>query len=273
MIQDFIKRDHERTTTMMIRNKALGLHPAATIIGKGKGRTDDVCFGWKKNGICPRPDTCKYKHPDNQKGSTPPANKNTEWSDWNQWATNASGAGGAQQRGRGDRQSSKTRGPSTDRKKVCIMYTKGLCKKSHADCPMIHNPTCWHFGQNGKCLKGENCLFPHRDPTKSGQFVSQSDNAHAPAAGGGQPQATAQGDSKADKGKHKKQELMKQGAVQRLGENVISSSPGAGATALGLGSSLTAGIHPSVSSGAPSGPSDSRALPRQAASRQTATRE
>ena len=206
MIQEFIKRDHERTTTMMIRNKMSGL-PAHTglTIGKGKGKqTDDICFGWKKTGVCPRPDTCKYKHPANQKGSLPVlgANHNTKvWAEWEQWASNAGGAGGAQ-RGRGDRAASKTRGPSTDPKKVCIMYTKGLCKKSHTECPMIHNPTCWHFSQNHKCLKGDKCLFPHRDPTQSGKFVTSSDNAHAPADRGGQPQATAQGDAKANKDKN-----------------------------------------------------------------------
>jgi hypothetical protein len=153
------------------------------------------------------------------------------------------------------------------------MYTKGLCKKSHTECPMIHNPTCWHFSQNNKCLKGDKCLFPHRDPNKSGQFVSRPDDVQAPAAGGGQPQASAQGETKAKKGKNQSGDLAKQGVFQRLGEPVISSSPEAKATALGLSSGLTAGIHPSVSSGDPNELDGSGSMPRQTASRQTAARE
>ena len=41
------------------------------------------------------------------------------------------------------------------------MYTKGKCTKSHAECPLIHNPTCqWH--KAGECRDGAKCLFPHR---------------------------------------------------------------------------------------------------------------
>ena len=143
------------------------------------------------------------------------------------------------------------------------MYTKGLCKKSHAECPMVHNPTCWHYSQNnGKCLKGDRCLFPHRDPNKSGQFVSRTDDAQAPAGRGGQLQATSQGDA-TDKnvGKNKKNDLAKQGVFQRPGEPVISSSPEANATALALSSGLSAGAHPSVSSGGPNGLDESRSMP------------
>jgi len=275
MIQDFIKRDHERTTTMMIRNEVIGL-PAHTglTIGKGKGKqTEDICFGWKKTGVCPRPDTCKYKHPSNQKGSVSQQDHSSTWSEWKQWSNNAGGAGGAQQRGRGDRAASKTRGPSTDPKKVCTMYTKGLCKKSHTECPMIHNPTCWHFSQNHKCLKGDKCLFPHRDPNKSGQFVNRSDDVQAPADRGGQPQANAQGDTKANNGKNKKDDLAKHGVFQRLGEPVISSSPEANATAQGLSSGLPSGVHPSVFSGAPNGLDESRSMPKQTAMRQSAARK
>ncbi len=42
------------------------------------------------------------------------------------------------------------------------MYTKGKCTKSHAECPLIHNPTCqWH--KAGGCRDGAKCLFPHRE--------------------------------------------------------------------------------------------------------------
>ena len=155
------------------------------------------------------------------------------------------------------------------------MYTKGLCKKSHAECPMVHNPTCWHFTQNnGKCLKGDRCFFPHRDPNKSGQFVSRTDDAQAPADRGGQPQATSQGDATdKHKGKDKKNDLAKQGVFQRPGEPVISSSPEANATALALSSGLSAGAHPSVSSGGPNGLVESRSLPKQTAMQQPAARK
>ena len=95
MIQDFIKRDHERATTMMIRKEVIGLPAHTGLTGKGKGQqTDDICFGWKKTGVCPRPDTCKYKHPANQKGFVSQNDKSSTWSEWIQWANNA-GARGA----------------------------------------------------------------------------------------------------------------------------------------------------------------------------------
>ena len=42
------------------------------------------------------------------------------------------------------------------------MYNKGKCTKSHAECPLIHNPTCQQH-QAGKCGDGANCIFPHRE--------------------------------------------------------------------------------------------------------------
>ena len=146
---------------------------------------------------------------------------------------------------------------------------------------MVHNPTCWHFTKNnGKCFKGGRCLFLHNYPNKSGQFVSRTDDAQAPADRGGQLQATSQGDA-TDKnvGKNKKNDLAKQGLFQRLGEPVISSSPGANATALGLSSGLPTGAHRSVSSGEPNGLDESRSLPvchwtlQRLAGQQTANRK
>ena len=145
--------------------------------------------------------------------------------------------------------------------------------RKFASCIRRHNPTCWHFSQNHKCLKGDKCLFPHRDPTKSGQFVSSTNDTHAPAAGGGQPQANAQGDAKADKGKNQHGNLAKHGVFQRLGEPVISSSPEANAAALALSSGPAAGAHPSVSSSGPNGLDEHGSVPKQAASRQSATRK
>ena len=137
---------------------------------------------------------------------------------------------------------------------------------------MIHNPTCWHFSQNNKCLKGDKCLFPHRDPNKSGQFVSRTDDTQAPAAGGGQPQASAQGKAKAKKGKNQPDDLAKQGGLRGPGEPVISSSPEANAAALALSSGPAAGVHPNVSSSDPNELDEHGSMPKQTASRQTATR-
>ena len=53
------------------------------------------------------------------------------------------------------------RSVTEDPKKGCVMYTRGKCTKSHAECPLVHNPRCyWH--KLGKCKKGAKCLFPHR---------------------------------------------------------------------------------------------------------------
>ena len=155
------------------------------------------------------------------------------------------------------------------------MYTKRFCKKSHAECPLIHNPTCWHFTHNnGKCLKGDNCLFPHRDPHKSGQFVSRSDDAQAPAGRGGQPQATTQGGAADKKGKNKKNDPAPQGNLHRLGESVISSSSGVDAIAPTLSAGHASSAHLGASRSNPvTGRNESRSMPQQAAMQQPATRE
>jgi len=54
--------------------------------------------------------------------------------------------------------------------KVCMLYTKGTCKKSHQDCPLIHNPTCI-FHKAGQCRDGAQCMFPHR--TTEGVLAAQ----------------------------------------------------------------------------------------------------
>ena len=53
---------------------------------------------------------------------------------------------------------------------MCLLYTKGTCKKSHQDCPLIHNPTCV-FHKSGGCRDGAKCLFPHR--TTEGVLAAQ----------------------------------------------------------------------------------------------------
>ena len=137
------------------------------------------------------------------------------------------------------------------------MYLEGLCNKND-ECPMVHNPLCEHYSTNNK----------------SGQFVSRTDDAQAPADRGGQPQATPQGDAtEKNQGRNKNNDLAKQEVFQRPGEPVISSSPEANATALALSSGPAAGANPSVSSGDPNGLVESRSMPKQTASRRTATRE
>ena len=54
--------------------------------------------------------------------------------------------------------------------KVCMLYTKGTCKKSHQDRPLIHNPTCI-FHKAGQCRDGAQCMFPHR--TTEGVLAAQ----------------------------------------------------------------------------------------------------
>ena len=138
------------------------------------------------------------------------------------------GGGGVQQRGRRDSCISRRSGPSADPKKVCKMYLKGLCRKSHQDCPMIHNPTCWHFSRGGGCHKGGDCLFPHRDPAKSGQLVSRQNDSQAPVDEGGKPQAKSQAKAKAKatNGKNKNEDPAVQAGHRTLGETVISFSFG-----------------------------------------------
>ncbi len=88
------------------------------------------------------------------------------------------------------------------------MYAKGKCTKSHAECPLIHNPTCqWH--KAGGCRDGANCLFPHREtggvlvvqqqPSKK-LIKSEEKKAEAAAKAEGQPKAKAKPKGKAKAG-------------------------------------------------------------------------
>ena len=104
------------------------------------------------------------------------------------------------------------------------MYVKGLWKKSHDECPMIHNPSCKHYSTNGKCLRGEQCFFPHRDHNALGQVDHRQDNGQALADRGGLPQATSKAETKGNEGKNKNDDPVVQGGARVLGESVISSS-------------------------------------------------
>ena len=85
------------------------------------------------------------------------------------------------------------------------MYTKGKCTKSHAECPLIHNPTCqWH--KAGGCRDGAKCLFPHREtggvlavqqaPSKK-LIKSEEKKAQEAAKSDGKPKAKAKPKGKA----------------------------------------------------------------------------
>ena len=88
------------------------------------------------------------------------------------------------------------------------MYAKGKCTKSHAECPLIHNPTCqWH--KAGGCRDGANCLFPHRETggvlvvqqQPSTKLIKREEKkAEAAAKAEGKPKAKAKpkGKAKAD---------------------------------------------------------------------------
>ena len=69
---------------------------------------------------------------------------------------------------------------STDKKKACFLYAQGKCTKAHGECPLIHNPTCYYYRTEGKCAKGDQCLFPHRDG--KGAHVVRNVDAPAPKA-------------------------------------------------------------------------------------------
>ncbi len=85
------------------------------------------------------------------------------------------------------------------------MYTKGKCTKSHADCPLIHNPTCqWH--KAGGCRDGAKCLFPHRDTggvlavQQVGKKLIKAEEkkAEEAAKNDGKPKAKAKAKAKAE---------------------------------------------------------------------------
>ena len=88
------------------------------------------------------------------------------------------------------------------------MYTKGKCTKSHAECPLIHNPTCqWH--KAGGCRDGAKCPFPHREtggvlvvqqqPSKK-LIKSGEKKAEEAAEADGKAKATAKPNGKAKSG-------------------------------------------------------------------------
>ena len=164
MIIKFIERTNELKTSQQIRDQPLtgqipGGRGAAAMKPQSKAKAKaaakdrgsagarsttpkkkGICFSWRSTGVCPRGEACQWDHPRDQQGSNPRDRRG------------ASGGSGG----------SRKREQTTDPKRVCKLYLKGQCSKSHEMCGFIHNPTCWFFQQRGKCKQGDNCLFPHR---------------------------------------------------------------------------------------------------------------
>ena len=78
-----------------------------------------------------------------------------------------------------------------------ILTTKGKRTKSHADCPLIHNPTC-QWRKAGGCRDGASCLF--LQPSKK-LIKSEEKKAETAAKAEGKPKAKAKpkGKAKAEK--------------------------------------------------------------------------
>ena len=131
-------------------------------------RKKGACFTWRPKGYCTKGEACQWEHPKDQKADNPRADK------WQQ------------------RDGSKgKRGQSTDPKRVCKLYLKGQCQKSHELCDFIHNPTCWFFQHKGDCKLGEKCLFPHRGD--KGVLLTKATKAQHPPTGiDGQPGGAAE---------------------------------------------------------------------------------
>ena len=128
-----------------------------------------ICFTWRSTGVCPRGESCQWEHPKDQKGENPRDRR---------------GASGGSQK----------RGQSTDPKRVCKLYLKGNCSKSHEMCGFVHNPTCWFYQQRGSCKQGDKCFFPHRG--EKGVLIATLEKVtgngqHVPAQGDGKAGAHA----------------------------------------------------------------------------------
>ena len=153
MVTEFIKRVHEQQTTMQIRNEQIaGSRAGAKQIATSKA----TCNYWKKHGSCRNPDTCKFQHPANERGSEPPPSQPQP-----KQQPRASSKGAADRQQAPQYPSAQKPWSSTNPKWVCTYYLQGKCKKSHKECPFVHNPTCTNF-QQGHCERGDKCLFPHR---------------------------------------------------------------------------------------------------------------
>ena len=72
---------------------------------------------------------------------------------------------------------------------VCKAFLKGKCPHTRATCKKIHNPPCYFLRKHRKRLKGDDCLFPHRDA--SGAMIAREeaprDGSEAGAAAAVQP--------------------------------------------------------------------------------------
>ena len=174
VITEFIKRVHEQQTAMQIRNNQIAGHPKQV-----NARTTDekkgVCKFWKQHGACRDPDNCKFRHPASERGSPqqpPPQNNHPR--------PQRDSSKGPQRDGRAPQYPNGEKPwSSTNPKWVCQFYLKGKCKKSHTECPFVHNPTCINYGK-GDCQRGDKCMFPHRNK-KGALVLAQPAEAEVPA--------------------------------------------------------------------------------------------
>ncbi len=164
-----------------------------------EGTTIGIYRDWRKTGRCATKDSCSWRHPPEYRGIGSFKDKGKGRGRGGRGNGKGKGKGKGRGKGKGKRDGknggkgggkkgggkkggkrswSRTpggavppprngspagrRSSSKDPTKVCILYTKGTCKKSHQDCPLIHNPTCI-FHKAGQCRDGARCMFPHRN--------------------------------------------------------------------------------------------------------------
>ena len=160
-----------------------------------------VCRTWLKTGKCVANEEgrCRWKHlpikvqiAEHPKGAggkgSPSKSSKGETKGKSRTRTSSPSTTRMQTpRGRDSTAATGSRSDSKDPKKVCRFYLKGECRKSHEECPFIHNPTCWWYRTTGSCKLGDKCLFPHRG--ESGVLIAKlaentATSTPAPAAAG-----------------------------------------------------------------------------------------
>ena len=170
MVATFIERSQEMNVSQQIRQQPLGQGPG----GKGQhpfdstnrpggavpGTKKGACTTWRSKGYCNKGDACNFQHDESQRGVlAKPKGKAKPKSSAGQ-RSSSRGSQGSQRSTRST--DSQGRRISTNPEEVCKFYLMGKCKKSHGDCPFVHNKTCWFYANKGTCRKGDKCLFPHR---------------------------------------------------------------------------------------------------------------
>ena len=202
MIVDFMKREQQLKTSQQIRGQTDQSRAGArTTPAQGDtAKKNSICNTWKTKGYCNRGDDCAWKHPGDARFQRP--------------APKAKSKGKTKGRGKGKPGGKDSRSSSLDSKRsvnsngkprsskdpklVCMAYLKGKCKKSDAECPKVHNPTCYFYKSNKKCELGDQCLFPHHHGGGAHASVESTTETSPPATeGAGGPAAKAKAKAKA----------------------------------------------------------------------------